>query len=491
MTKPSFVIISILAFFMLSVSSPIYSQISGNNTLEYQFGKLPVDTTSWFSTVYNRSVIKYKHKGFTGRVGIEQFHSPYEERNYTKLQQYSLLYKQDGLKINVGHFYETIGRGLLLRSYEVKNAILEDLSYRSRHYFHRDIKGVSVGYKASKLGLKGIYGQPLNYLFPPTIDESIRRPDIIQALQADYELGKHSVGSAFMQLENDLQNSQYLTVFSSGPITKSLNYYIEAAKNINNTSINNFTENSEHALYGNLNYTWKNLGIVTEFKSYQNFLLGSGINEPPALVKEHTFTLLNRSTHVLQPANENGIQTEVYYMFKDMSMLTVNFAYAKNNFGADYEFYELFGEYSFTLNKKHDMKLFADYAQEDINSEEDRISSGINAQWKLKKKKQLSTTYEFQNFKRFDESVSNHLFALGVSNGTKFNTTLSTELSNDSFVTDNSKMWAGVTTSYKLNRKNSIYVFAGSRRGGPACNAGICYEVPDFEGIEIRLKTRF
>jgi hypothetical protein len=38
---------------------------------------------------------------------------------------------------------------------------------------------------------------------------------------------------------------------------------------------------------------------------------------------------------------------------------------------------------------------------------------------------------------------------------------------------------------------NTISMFAGKRRGGPACTSGICYEVLDFEGIEIRLKTIF
>jgi hypothetical protein len=34
-------------------------------------------------------------------------------------------------------------------------------------------------------------------------------------------------------------------------------------------------------------------------------------------------------------------------------------------------------------------------------------------------------------------------------------------------------------------------MFTGRRRGGPACNAGVCYEVLDFYGVEFRFTTRF
>jgi len=66
------------------------------------------------------------------------------------------------------------------------------------------------------------------------------------------------------------------------------------------------------------------------------------------------------------------------------------------------------------------------------------------------------------------------------------------ELTNDSYITeDNHKVWLGANFKYQLNKQNSIQLFAGSRRGGPACNAGICYEVLDFKGVEIRLTSRF
>jgi hypothetical protein len=34
-------------------------------------------------------------------------------------------------------------------------------------------------------------------------------------------------------------------------------------------------------------------------------------------------------------------------------------------------------------------------------------------------------------------------------------------------------------------------MFAGKRRGGTACTSGTCYYVPDFEGLELRVLSRF
>lgn len=66
------------------------------------------------------------------------------------------------------------------------------------------------------------------------------------------------------------------------------------------------------AFYGNLNYSMNKIGFSLEWKNYQNFLIASGINEPPALVREHSYLVLNRSTNVLLPDNESGVQFEFF-----------------------------------------------------------------------------------------------------------------------------------------------------------------------------------
>jgi len=468
------------------------AQVKGTNLMEYQYGKLPGDTNS-ISSIYDRAVINYFNKLVKASVALEQYHTPYDERNYLKLTQYSIQYNSDPLEVKIGNFYETIGRGLLLRSFEIPGAILEDLSYRSRHYFNHDILGFVAKYRYKSFATKAMYGRPLNYVFPPTQDEKTRRPDIIEAIYSDYSFKGQTVGASALRLTNAGGSKAYAMATASGSLSPKISYYTEFAKNISEFAINDFSASSPYAFYGNINLVFEKTGITAEYKNYNNFLLGSGINEPPALVKEYTYKLLNRSTHVLQPANESGYQLEAYYTFKNLSTITLNNTIAVNDFGKKYVFQEYFAEYDFTIKGKHDAKLFADYAEDPFALEEHRFTAGSYFEWKIFKSSNIKTEYEFQAFNRSGESVQNHVLTLGYAWKSKIICSLTTEYSNDSFETDEDtyKVWLGANIKYQLNNENSIQLFAGQRRGGPACNAGICYEVLDFNGVEIRLTSRF
>ena len=43
------------------------------------------------------------------------------------------------------------------------------------------------------------------------------------------------------------------------------------------------------AMYASVNYSLGSLGMSLEWKNYKNFLIGSGVNEPPALIKSYNF----------------------------------------------------------------------------------------------------------------------------------------------------------------------------------------------------------
>ncbi len=481
----------LILYLFLYIPFSLKAQVNGTNLLEYQYGELPGDTSA-LSGVYDRAVVNYTYDKFKAGISLEQFHSPFSKRNYVKLSQYSLQYTSDPLEVKIGNYYETIGRGILLRSYEIPGAILEDLSYRSRHYFNRDIFGFSTKFRHKGFTAKLLYGKPLNNVFPPSQPDSMRRTDIIESIYADYSFKKQTLGASLLRLTNKNNSASYGMLNATGKISPVLSYYTEFAKNISNYSINDFSDNSPFAYYGSLNMAFNRLGISLEYKNYNNFLLGAGINEPPALVKEHSYKVLNRSTHVLQPLNEQGYQVEMFYTFADFSTLTLNNTMAINKFGRDFIFQEYFIEYSFALPGEHETKVFVDYAEDPFKSEEQRISAGTYIEWKTGKASTVKTEYEFQAFKRLGEKVQNHVLVIGYAYKSKIQANIIGEFSNDSFIVDNNnKIWLGTNLKYQVNRANSVQIFAGQRRGGPACNAGVCYEVLDFKGVELRLTSRF
>ena len=110
----------------------------------------------------------------------------------------------------------------------------------------------------------------------------------------------------------------------------------------------------------------------------------------------------------------------------------------------------------------------------------------------MKKRSGLKTEFEFQTFTRGNDPVHNLAAYLGYTHTSKFSAGIICEFSNDPQIIDTeSKIWVGFNGKYKLNNKNTMILFAGQRRGGPACNSGVCYEVLDFEGVELRLTSRF
>lgn len=470
----------------------LHGQFSGYNLAEFQYGGFPQDEDNNF-TYYDRIVASYSKNSFRLSGTVEQFTTPAEDSRYFQASQFLLHYRKLPFDFIIGNFYETLGRGLLLRAFEIPAATIEDLSFRSRHYFHRDILGFNFQYQSKAIKTKFLYGRPLNYLFPPTFSFDERRPDTFGALSFSYNTKNHLLGFTAMHHSFDGAEDWYAMVSASGSILNNVSYYTEAAKNISAFEINDFSTDAPYAIYGSLNLFHNSLGLSTEFKHYNNFLIGSGINEPPALVKEHSYKVLNRSIHVLEPTNESGYQVELFYTFPDLSILTINNTLAVNDLDQVYRFSEYFVEYAFSLFDNHETKLFIDYANDPLKLEEQRFSIGSYIDWKIAKYSSVNTNYEFQTFKRDNNTFQNHVMILGYSYKSKLFLFLEGELSNDSFLTDDdNKIWLGTSARYRLkNGKNTVQLFVGERRGGPACSAGICYEVLDFKGVELRITTRF
>ncbi|MEO6462740.1 MAG: hypothetical protein ABIP29_06655, partial [Candidatus Eisenbacteria bacterium] len=51
------------------------------------------------------------------------------------------------------------------------------------------------------------------------------------------------------------------------------------------------------------------------------------------------------------------------------------------------------------------------------------------------------------------------------------------------------RTFLAATLNARLSPRHEATLLLGSRRGGLACTAGTCYEVPAFEGVELRLTS--
>lgn len=483
-----YILISVFCCLGLSVQD-IFSQFSGVNTSEFQFGKLPDESADPFVSVYDRATMDYRYKAFKLSATLETYGSPFDQRNYFDLSQLTLSYKTRKWEAQLGNYYETLGRGMLLRSFEIPGAILEDIGFRSRNYFHRDILGGSLKYKSQKWNLQLMHGQVLNNVLPPTFDRGARRSQNISALSTDYKIYKqHKIAVNYMILDDESIDMQHLySMAASGPVTGTLSYYIEYAANT--SSQNN------SAFYAGFNGSAGSVNFSAEYKRYDNFIIGNGYNEPPALIKQHTYRTLNRSTHVTNPLNEQGYQIELFIDVNEKSAININHALAVNHFsGTNFTFQEYFLEWSSSLSEITDYKVFVDFSQDPFKGEHNRVSLGSYWDIDVGGQMRILPEAEFQIFDRSGSKVVNHSYSLGWQADSKLFLSMIAEGTSDPFLLqsdDNPYRWyIGSNIRFKPDYKNTFQLFIGERRGGPLCSAGVCYEILDFKGVEVRWTTR-
>ncbi len=106
---------------------------------------------------------------------------------------------------------------------------------------------------------------------------------------------------------------------------------------------------------------------------------------------------------------------------------------------------------------------------------------------------------DFQFNPSANHKVENFYFNFSVSQTPIFSVSASLEMSDDRVETNrnvNGKndifvSWPSFDISYLFNQNNTFSLFYGKRRGGTACTGGICYQVQKFNGLELRLNSRF
>lgn len=480
----------------------IFAQFSGFNLAEYQLGNIPGDEPQYVHSIYDQLNLAYRLKGFRASVRLENYYSGDSDRtHYSKITQYSLNYLKKGLELKAGNFYETLGKGLLYRGYKIKNSIYEDQIYRVKQGFYRDTRGAAGSYSNRFLTVKALRGRSLVNQLPPTHEDN--RPDLVTAGEINLRFSNQIIGGIILQNENEQKKSNYVSVLTGGNLFTHFDYSAEIAHQINNESrFFRFGEEDSYGIYFNLNYSSSGLGISLEYKDYRNLFIGSGISDPPTLVKEHVYRLLNRSTHVPYFFDESGWQTEVFIVPGEDHLLTINHSRSRNDLGQEFHSQEYFAEWQFSYNAQLLVKYFIDYSSDELLSENARYATGVYITRTLRENWSVSVETEFQQIERtFSETNTyRNLYAgLVLNRSTRLSAALICEFTNDVKYADipatgqveQKQHFPGINLFYKPNRNNTLQLFAGKRRGGPACTSGICYEVLDFKGVEIRWAAKF
>jgi hypothetical protein len=473
--------------------------VSGLNRVEYQVGNLPEEIPQSRTSLYNQLNLNYRNAGLSAGIRAEIFNVDQSENAYTQISQKYIRYKTGNLQIQVGNFYEMLGKGLLMRAFDIPGVTYEDRATRERYGFYQDIEGISLRYRTDFVEAKIINGYPLMRTQPPTRNRKTRRPDLVQGGEFNLRLHQNArPGILYLREDSDRRRREFGGFNLSGSDLLGISYYAEYVQDLSGSN-DRFAlgQKSSHAFYSSLSYFYKWISLSLEYKDYHDFTLG--YNEPPSLVKEHFFTLLNRKTHAVEPLDERGFQLETMFNLYDLNTSTLNLARSVSEVGGfEYEFYEIYVDINFYPDALSNLKAFVDLAQDEIKAEYDRYTLGGSYEreifnlWNIMF--DLQTQWYDVRF-RFNPdagySAKNDLAGITLSRSPDLSVGFVVERSNDRFeVADNKyQYWPGYFVSYNYNQHVDLSLFYGQRRGGNACTGGICYEVQPFEGIEFRMTT--
>ena len=271
-----------------------------------------------------------------------------------------------------------MGRGLLLRSYEIPGTIVEDLGFRTRYGFYRDIEGIKGGYSDKFFEIYLFQGRPLNNLVPPNLNENnLKRPHLLEGIEGRFYLSDWQIGTTYLRDNIEDKVHEYGALSVGTILLFDLQIYGEyTRKTGGDNGLFDLSDETAHALYASINGQFDAIGVIFEYKDYNDFQLG--YNDPPSLVKEHQYLLLNRNTHSVAAINETGWQSEFYYAFEGGHLLNINLSEAVNTlFDKRYIFQEQFAEFSFNLNPSSTIKGYIDRNMEDLLAIKDRYTAGV------------------------------------------------------------------------------------------------------------------
>ena len=464
--------VALFVLFIAPVS--LAAQITGSHIGEFQIGNLPDQRPKDRSSLYNQLNLAWRDGPFRIESRFESYESQEESRRYLEPTRVRFSYQSGMYSMRLGHLNETIGRGLLLRTYEIPGTIYEDAAYRTRYAFQRDLFGASAGVDAGTYGFRAIKGRPLWNILPPGLPEKLRRPDGVEALTGYVQAPFSSIIGGAIMRQIDAFDTRG---FAMGHVELPLfgwNLYSEYARRTS-------SGDPAYAAYLSADGAIGAVGLSIELKRYHDFRLGAGFNDPPPLVREQPWALLNRSTHVLETNDERGYQVEAFIPIGTSTVLTLNRSQARNELFRTFRYRSTYAE----VDHKQ-VKVFAEVGSDDLLGETARRTAG--GQMKISAGSAGGFTINLQA-QRFDQAggdvVRNGYLALAWSALETWSVGTTAETTTDG------RNWLGGNVSWQSGGAHRLDVFVGTRRGGPACTSGICYEVLDFEGAELKLITRF
>jgi hypothetical protein len=512
--------------------------LQASNLFEYQAGRDPTveaeDLTEWI----DQFILDYTRGQLRLGLRVERYQSSLDQppvANYDELTQKYAEWSTPDLRVRFGNGYVILGRGLLFRAFELPGVVRDPPFPRSRYLESRDLDGTIVEARQGRFVLTALTGQPVKEPGNPYGAEDqfvFRRGGSVSGGRLGIAAGRGlTVGASYLRHEGIVQDLSgpgrpeedgaadlelRLTELVP-PLARAgldARFYGEYAGRMWRPFHDGLDarDGVPHAIYTATELSWGSWGLSCETKRYHRFQLK--VNDPPNLVPEFSYHLVNRASHFLLPDDEQGWQLAAQGAITGKWTLQAVRAQAVNRLDDGFGHLQDARRYDAWLvgldtpaSAAVHGTLFGAGGQDEIEGITNHYILGAQLGYVREDGWGASADFEFQQARRklsgLDrESIFDNVFAsLGISRSGLGVLAVQAEFSNDPLEEDDPLTftevetepvsWWGLAGNLQINTSHELTFFAGNRRGGTVCTSGTCYLVPDFSGAEIRLTSRF
>ena len=506
------------------------AQLALTNLVEARVGTNPFrpDLPENRNEIYDLLDLDYTLASVRLGLRFESYHQGYEsqefEPGYDAVTQRYAEWNDEHVRVRVGNFYTILGRGLIHRSFQLPGVILDQTLAPSRYSPSRDVDGVLAEARWGPIATRAFSGRPNSGEYAPSAAKLLPGFELYrglvsgaQAVGTVWRDAKLGLGYARLSGEGEGQREFGSTFVELDPLRMAgvnavqLPIYAEVARENADWGREwgiGVGDRDTAAVYASANLLWGPATFSAEWKDYRAFRLGS--NDPPSLVREHSYYLLNRSTHFLFADREEGFQLEGSYTLPAWGTLTLNSTRSDGRNGKPVRFEERYGELHLAprADDRFEGTAFLARGKDEFltASVSDRTIAGgaatvrILGAWSANLDLERLEAQRIDFFGRPVVRYHDQYAVIGVSRADWGSLAFAWERTTDPDAEDpgdfgtpqvEPNVFTNVVASARLGEHHDATLFAGERRGGPACTAGTCYVVEPFRGVELRLTSRF
>lgn len=541
----------LVLFFAFTLTGDVFSQIkldvkaSLNNTLRYGSGMEFLngqDVSKEYFENLSDARISVNDIVFGMRYEISD---PIEfGRNFKGIRKRYVEYTgSDIISVRGGNFYEVIGRGMTVNTFEQR-----PLAYDT------DIDGARIIFKQTfgkkkPVKIKAeVLGGDIEFVDYPNTD----RVETYKIRDANFEITPIkflTLGGNYVHAKGSIPSGNITTNIKADIPEAFLDFNLGGLQIFSSYAHKHtLTEpNSRYpvplsadgdALYSSASYSTAGWGVTLEYKNYRFDVTNPNnqsnerptkmlpFQNPPTVVKEHTSTLISRNPHVVDFNDEVGAQIEVNFVPNDDLTFLLNASVASRHYEYSYNdttdmytridrsddfipafdnefnpFWEVYLESEYYATKNIYARLGLS-RQSSVTftyprSVERIFATTIPLEFKYTFAKDLTAKLIFEqqwmnnSIRIGEKEYMNQFVALSLIKSPILTLTLNAEFTNDKEEATGKKSWVQGEISYNINPANIVTVSYGSERGGLRCTSGICRYVNPFNGFRLTVQSRF